>query len=835
MSGKIVTSGNIQGLSSAEAARLQEQFGKNFFHTERPHHFAHIVWNIIKEPMFLLLVVACSLYFMLGETAEGLMMLAAMLVITVISLYQEVRSANALKALKELSEPTVAVLRDGAEVIINVEHLVPGDIMLLSEGMKVPADAIILQANDFTVNESIITGESMPVEKSATHSDSTLFQGTTVNSGKCIARVVTTGMRTQLGKIGGMVSSYQPQPTVLQRQINLFIRRLALFGFLGFSIILFVNYLNHRDWVTSLLFALALAMSVIPEEIPVAFSSFMALGAYKMSRLGIITRQPQIIEHLGSVNVLCLDKTGTITQNKMKVAAVYEFATDKLVRIPDEHFQSISAKVIYYAALASETDPFDEMEKAIWDAHYSHNPESDIGRLKMIYEFPLEGIPPMMTHVYNRGDVMIAAAKGAAEAITRVCRLEESSLATINRHAYALGSQGYRVIAVASTYFKGPEIPISQDAFSWTFEGLLALYDPPRENVTSLIKSFYDAGIDVKIVSGDYPETSINIARQVGIENYLKCVTGEEVMHMDVQQLSKTAKAVNVFARMYPDAKLKLIEAIKANGAVVVMTGDGVNDAPALKSADIGIAMGRKGTGIARQAADLIITDDNLERIFTAIREGRRIFSNLKKAIHYIVAIHIPIILVASVPVIFGWIYPNIFTPIHVIFLELIMGPTCSIFFEREPVEEDVMRQRPRQVTAGIFSREELLIAIIQGVIIAIGALGLYYYFMNTGASIEQTRSIVFTGLILSNLFLTFANRSFTRTVYFTSHYKNNLAVAILVVSAIFLIMLHFIPSVQNMFQLGRISLLQFSICFATAFVSVSWFEIYKLNLKQMV
>ena len=834
MSGKIIELGNIQGLSVQEIPVLRKQYGKNIFHTDPQRRFVNVVWDIVKEPMFILLVIACSLYFILGQADEGIMMLVAMSIVAAISLYQEVRSSDALKALQQLTEPRITVIRDGKEIIVPAEDLVPGDIMLLEEGMKIPADAIILQENDLTVNESIITGESVPADKHETAEHNILYQGTTINSGKCIAQVTAIGNNTILGKLGKAVGTYQPSKTLLQLQINKFVRNLAIFGLIGFFIIFFVNFLHHREWVTSLLFALTLAMSAVPEEIPVAFSSFMALGAYKMSKLGIISRQPQIIENLGAVSIICLDKTGTITENKMQVKTIYDYTNDTQIDLNGNSSVLQNENVLRYGVLASEQNPFDAMEKAIWDAYQYHTPGNWHQQLKMVYEYPLQGRPPMMTHVYERDNIKIVAAKGAPERIIQVCGIADNEKIKITHHITLLAAKGYRVIGVASAVHSELHLPVSQDDFKWQFEGLLALYDPPKKNIHDVLQQFYDARISVKLITGDYPETAINIAGQVGVYNHLKCITGEEVMRMKEEELSEAIKTTNIFARMFPDAKLKVIDALKAIGEIVAMTGDGVNDGPALKSAHVGIAMGKKGTEIARQASDLILTDDNLQRMVTAISEGRKIFSNLKKAVRYIISIHIPIILTASLPLIFGWAYPNIFTPIHVIFMELIMGPTCSIFFEKEPVEENLMQLSPRERNGALFSREELLISVVQGVFIAAGSLGLYYYFMDSGAGLEQVRTIVFTTLILSNVFLTFVTRSFTKTIYYTIRRKNNLAPLIVIVSAAFLSAIHLIPFFRNLFQLTTITAGQFWLCIAIAIASVMWFEVYKTDLLKL-
>jgi P-type Ca2+ transporter type 2C len=821
---------NTEGLSAQKIPELRHQYGKNIFIAAPSWRLGHIIADIVKEPMFILLLVACLLYFILGEINEGIMMLAAIAIVAAISIYQEVKSTNALKALQKFTGPKIIVIRDGVSVVIAPEELVPGDIILLEEGMSIPADAIILQANDLTVDESVITGESLPLNKYEDEGNNILYQGTSVNSGKCTAKVTATGNSTVLGKLGKSVENYLSPKTLLQQQVNSFVRRFAMFGLLGFFIIFVVNYLHQQQFITSLLFALTLAMSVVPEEIPVAFSSFMALGAFKMSKLGIISREPRTVENLGAVSVICLDKTGTITENKMQVKTIYDYDSDKITDL-DNKINGYSGNVLRYGVLASEQNPFDAMEKAIYEAYNLYQNINGLHLFKMVHEYPLAGRPPMMTHVYEYENVKIAAAKGAVERIVSICSLSETDKINVLHHVQSFASKGYRVIGVASAIDTEHGMPDVQDDFNWKFEGVLALYDPPKENIAAVFKQFYEAKIAVKIITGDHPYTAVNIAGQAGIFNHLKYITGEQVMQMQKEDLLQAVKGTNVFARMFPDAKLKVIDSLKANGEIVAMTGDGVNDGPALKAANIGIAMGQKGTSIARQASDLIITDDNLERMVTAIREGRKIFSNFKKALRYIISIHIPIILTASLPVVFGWAYPNIFTPVHIIFLELIMGPTCSIFFEREPAETNIMQQKPRQRSGSLFSKKEVLVSMLQGGVIAAAILVLYYYFMKNNFSIGKTRSIVFTAIIISNVLLTFVNRSFTKTIFYTLHYKNNLVPMVLIISALFLATLHFIPAVRSLFQLAAISLKQFLMCLAAAFSGVMWVEIFKADI----
>ena len=445
----------------------------------------------------------------------------------------------------------------------------------------------------------------------------------------------------------------------------------------------------------------------------------------------------------------------------------------------------------------------------------------------IIKEYPLGGLPPMMTHVYQQNNMVIATAKGAVERVIAVCKLRDSEKNKVSTYAKQLAAKGCRVLGVASAVFKGDVFPSNQDDFDWQFSGLIALYDPPKENISSVFRKFYAEGINLKLITGDFPETAIAIANETGLKNNGKVVSGEEIMKASKDELQSMVGENNLFARMYPEAKLKVIKALIEEGNIVAMTGDGVNDGPALKAANIGIALGKKGTEVARQAADLIITDDNLEKVSSAIIQGRKIFNNLKKAIRYIISIHIPIILTISLPVLLGWKFPLVFTPIHVIFLELIMGPTCSIFFEREPVEQNLMNEPPRKKQLALFEKKEFIISIIQGLVITVGVLILYYSFMDEGNA-SKIRSVTFTTLILSNIFLTFVNRSFSESFFKTIQYKNNLALPVFIVSLMFLAIIHFLPPARDLFGMSVITFTEFLLCLVTALVSVGWFEFYK-------
>jgi Ca2+-transporting ATPase len=827
------------GLRDVQLASLEKKFGKNEFSVRKKSNILRTAWDIIREPMFLILLLASALYFVLGETSNGLLMLVSLVFVGAISFYQEVKSSHALAALRQYTQPTVTVIRDGKEQAILSSTLLPGDVFLIQEGDLVPADADILQANDLSVNESILTGESLPVEKNAEAGDRRLFQGTTLNSGKCYARVTAIGNSTELGKLGRSIADIPAAKTELQRQINRFVRIMALAGTIIFLLLWLVNYAHSQQLLESLLLGLTFSMAIIPEEIPVAFSSFMALGAYHMARLGIITRQPLTIENLGAVSVICLDKTGTVTENRMTLKVVYDFELNRSIEIGEEPRQQ-EPVVLWYGRLASEPTPFDAMEKAIVEA-YDRKAAAGVHGAKeipeMVHEYPLGGHPPMMTHVYP-GDALgvqglIVAGKGAPERILAACRLDSAAADQVRAIIIELASKGYRVLGVCAARWDSHPYPANQDDFDWQFKGLLALYDPPKMEVKQEFTKWRQAGISIKLVTGDFPATAQHIAGMVGLTNLEKVVTGDEVMEGSPAELQTLARSATVFARMFPEAKLKLVEALKASGGIVAMLGDGVNDGPALRSAHIGVAMGGKGTEIARQAADLVLTDDNLGKVTEAIRQGRKIYLNLKKAIRYIVSIHVPIMLIASVPLLLGWKYPNIFTPIHIIFLELIMGPTCSIFFENEPVESGIMDTPPRTRSGGIFTGKELSVSLLQGGIIATGIMILYYYFMNHSYSLEYVRTMVFFTLIMANVFLTFAVRSFDQNILQTLRYRNYLAGYIVAASLFFLLLLAFAPFLRTSFGLTELKLLHYPVCMVVAGVITLSFELYKTYFKK--
>lgn len=795
---------------------------------EKPHRLWEVVKDIATEPLFVILVCTASLYFILGEYGEGIIMLIALGFVSGISLYQENRSRTAVEALKKLTAPLAKVIRNGQPVEIDAAEIVIEDLILLEDGNLIPADAILVERHDFSVNESVLTGESLPVEKNV---GSKVFQGTLVMTGSCVARVVTIGRRTEFGKISQSLQEIEPEQTPLQVQIKAFVKKMVAAGLFAFLIVWGVNYYISRDVLHSLLRGLTLAMSVLPEEIPVAFSTFMALGAYHLYKKRVIARTPHTVEALGAATVICVDKTGTITENRMELTVIYDFKQDKLIDFTTE--VGAFNEVLEYAMWASEPKPFDEMEKSVHGMYGKLAPHDLRSTYSFTHEYPLSGKPPIMTHVFTAptGERVIAC-KGSVEGILNQTKLTAGNISRVEKIAHQLATRGFRVLAVAQSLHTGA-LPASQHEFEFDLLGLIGFHDPPKQNISGILEKFYSAGIQVKIITGDYAETAVSIARQIELKNDAPAITGDQVMNMSNLELQKWVGRTSIFARMFPEAKLRVIEALKTNGEVVAMTGDGVNDGPALKAAHIGIAMGQRGSEVAKQAASLVLVDDDLEHMTEAVALGRRIYENLKKAIQYIISIHIPIILIVTMPLLLLWKYVDIFSPVHVIFLELIMGPTCSVIFENEPMEANSMRKRPRKMTASFFSLPELSLSIIQGLVITTACLTLGYYMMERGSSEALVRTVIYTTLIFSNLFLTLVNRSFYYSVFTTFQYKNPLIPMILSISLLILFLSIYARPVQNLFKFEPLTIDQIGLCLFTAAAGVLWVEGYKWRKRQ--
>ncbi len=823
----------ITGLTAEEVIIARQRFGKNMLDFKKESGLFYALKKLFSEPMVILLLAACAIYFLSGDMGNGIFLASAIILEVVMSLYQDSRSRNALEKLKNFTQPKCKVVRNGKVEEIISEELVVGDSLMAEEGTSVAADALIVRSNDFSVNESILTGESFPVFKDASKEDNLIFRGTTVASGLAIATITAIGNETRLGKIGKSLESIDEEKTPLELQIQNFVKKMAIGGAFVFIVVWAINYLHSHEVMDSLLKSLTLAMSILPEEIPVAFATFMALGAWRLMKMGIVVKQMKTVETLGSATVICTDKTGTLTENNMSLAKIFLLSSQKILNA-DEELNDEEKSLIRLAMFASEPIPFDPMEIALHNAYSSMAANDERVDFKMVHEYPLGGKPPMMTHVFGNGaGTRIIAAKGAPEALMQVSGLSETEKQQILSAIEILAKEGYRVLAAGEATFVGNQYPKTQQEFQFSFKGILAFYDPPKKNIPSVLEAFYAAGITVKIVTGDNAATTSSIAKQVGFKGYDKNITGDELMLLNDAELQKSVTEMQTFTRMFPEAKLKIINALKANNEIVAMTGDGVNDGPALKAAHIGIAMGKKGTEIAKEAASLILLEDDLSKMVDAVAMGRKIYANLKKGIQYIISIHIPIIFTVFIPLALGWVYPNIFSPVHIIFLELIMGPTCSIIYENEPMEANTMLQKPRPFTTTFFNWKELTTSIIQGIVITAGTLAAYQYAVYNGQDETITRTMVFTTLVVANIFLTLVNRSFYYSMLTTLKYKNNLVLLIIIITLSILGLLLFVEPLTNFFGFEPLSILQLSVSAAIGFVSVIWFEIWKL-LKRM-
>jgi P-type Ca2+ transporter type 2C len=822
----------IQGLTATEVVAARQAYGTNQLRFKKENGFLDAVKSLAKEPMVVLLLVAAAIYFISGDTGDGIFMAAAIVLVSAISLYQDSRSRNALDKLKQFTQPSCKVIREGQTIEIPSEDLVTGDSLVVEEGVSVMADGTIVQSNDFSVNESILTGESLPAYKDISSEDNQVYSGTTVVSGLAIIRITAVGNATRLGKIGKSLENIEEEKTPLELQINNFVKKMVVVGVVVFLVVWGINYFRSYRLLDSLLKALTLAMSILPEEIPVAFTTFMALGAWRLMKMGILVKQMKTVETLGSATVICTDKTGTITENKMSLAKVFVLASDTIVAA--DHISNENEKeIIRLAMWASEPIPFDPMEIALHDAYALAFPVDERPSYSMLHEYPLSGKPPMMTHVFdNSNGQRIIAAKGAPEAFFAIAGLSAGEKKSISNNMETLAADGYRVLGVAEAVMDSEWLPDRQQDLPFRLKGLVAFYDPPKKNIAAVLNAFYTAGMAVKIVTGDNAATTTAIARQVGFRGAEQNISGDALMQQDDASLQQTVMNTQLFTRMFPEAKLKIINALKAAHQIVAMTGDGVNDGPALKAAHIGIAMGKKGTAIAKQAASLILIEDDLAGMIDAVAMGRRIYANLKKAIQYIISIHIPIVLTVFIPLALGWVYPNIFSPVHIIFLELIMGPTCSIIYENEPMERNSMLQPPRPFTNSFFSWKELSTSMLQGLLIAAGTLGVYQYAVSHSLNEDTTRTMVFTSLIAANIVLTLVNRSFYYSILKTMAYKNNLVALIISITVLTAALLIYIKPLAQFFKFEQLTPGCLGISAGIGCLSVLWYELVKWSKR---
>jgi len=828
-----------QGLGEAEAAARLRAEGPNELAQDRPRGLLRSLLEVVREPMLLLLLAAGGIYLVLGDLEEALALLFLVLLVIAITLVQERKTERALAALRDLSSPRALVMREGSRRRIPGREVVRGDVLILSEGDRVAADAVLLEAIHLEADESLLTGESVPVRKRLAAEPPAgarpggddlpfVYAGTLVVRGHGLAEVRATGARSEMGRIGVVLAGLEPGRTPLQRQVSRLVKIVAAVGLVLCAAVVVVYGLTRGDWLQGLLAGIALAMAVLPEEFPVVLTIFMAMGAWRISRSRVLTRRLPAVEALGAATVLCSDKTGTLTENRMKVARLWLPGT---LHVPDGGpLPEAVHEVLEFGILASQRDPFDPMEQAF------HRLGTDAlagtehlhGGWQLLREYPLSPELLAVSHVWRSpdGERRVVAAKGAPEAIADICHLDPAVAAEVRAHVAEMGADGLRVLAVARAFFEPAELPAGQHDFDFELVGLVGLEDPVRPGVREAVAECASAGVRVVMITGDSPDTARAIARQVGLSDGDAVVTGRDLEALSDEDLRRRLRHAEVFARVLPEQKLRLVQALQADGEVVAMTGDGVNDAPALKAADIGVAMGGRGTDVAREAAALIVTDDDFTSIVAAVRLGRRIYHNLRRAMAYVLAVHVPIAGLSLLPLLLGW--PMVLFPIHIVFLELIIDPACSLAFEAEPAEPGLMRQPPRKADASLFDRRLVVASLLQGASLLAATLVVFRLGLDQTGSEASARALAFVALIAGNVSLILVNRSWQRSVLGTLVTRNLASWAVVAGALATLAGALLVPFLRGLFRFGMLEPRHVAMAAAAGVLCLGWFEVLK-------
>jgi len=821
------------GLSNDQFKLQLNKFGYNELPLTKSKNILKVAFEVVKEPMFVLLISCGILYFILGDYTEGIILISWVFVIIFITFYQHQKTEKALESLRKLSSPRALAIRDGVEKRIPGREVVPEDVIILNEGDRIPADGVILETMNLAIDESILTGESIPVNKEAQCENSKnneVYSGTLVIKGIGRMLVKQTGVNTKFGQIGKSLENIQAESTNLQKETKRLIRTLLILGiFLSTSVII-AFYLTRGDIIQSLVNGIATAMAMLPEEFPVVLTVFLAIGAWRLSKNHVLTRKPSAIETLGSATVLCSDKTGTITQNKMEIASIY---CEGQIINKDEFVsksQNIN-KILFNAYRASQKDNFDPMDTAISEL-YKKFEQTGMSESVLIKEYPLSKELFAITRVFKSGETYLASCKGAPEAIFDLCKIDDNEKTKYLEILEQLAEQGNRLLGVACAKLDSPILPTTQNEFDFNFIGLLGFEDPIRPEVPAAIEECYNAGIRTIMITGDYSSTALSIAKQVGIKSNGKVLTGNDLVQMDDATLIEKIRTTNVFARIIPNQKLRIIQALKKNGEIVAMTGDGVNDAPALKAADIGISMGLKGTDVAREASSLVLLDDNFASIVGAIKSGRRIFDNLRKAMSYIIAIHIPIIGLTLVPALFPS-FPILLMPLHIVFMELIIDPICSIAFELESEEIGIMNRPPRNPKERFFGFRKIFASASMGVFLTTMVLVVYFLSIQEHHTDGEIRAITFSTLILGNIFLIITTLSKTRNFISILKEKNVALLVIIGLALTALSLVLLVPSFRKVFSFEFPGFQHFYISIIASFIMLFVLELGKFILKK--
>lgn len=749
-----------QGLSQSFAQTQLERFGYNELASTRKLSFLNLIFEIIKEPMFLLLVSCCVIYLFLGDIYEALILSIFVLFIIGITIFQSWKTEKTLEALKNLANPKTRVIREGQELLIDSKFLVPDDLIIVEEGEKISADAEILESENLMVEESLLTGESAPINK---FNAEYIYAGTFVTQGKAYCKVVTTSSQTKLGQIGSSLENISKTSSPFRQEISRLVHRMLVIDSFLFALVVFIFWYYRNQLIEGVLTAITFAIAMIPEEIPAVLTIFMALGAWRISRVNVLTKKLSAIETLGSISVLCTDKTGTLTENKITLQEIYHNGV--LFPIDPENIPRELVPTCQAALLASKEDSFDPIEQAIRALEFNNtiNFAQDCKDWKAIKEYPLRKDLFAMSRAWDKPDEAVeffVFTKGSPEAIFELCKISKEDR-NVHQALSQMASNGLRVLGLAKSTKALSTLPENQEEIEFSFCGLLGFADTLREGTNLAIEECYSAGIKVIMMTGDYHVTAQKIGEKLNLKNSKNYITGSELESMSDSELKRKILDTGIFSRVIPEQKLRIIKALQAHREVIAMTGDGVNDAPALKASDVGIAMGKKGTEVARQSADIILLDDNFSSIVQAIKLGRRVFDNLSRAISYIIAIHIPIAGLTLIPVIFSGL-PVLFFPVHVAFLELIIDPTCSIIFEAEPEAKNIMKRPPKKISESILNPKKLTKSLIQGVVVLSFVLVVYFYLLNNNYPSNQIRFYSFVALLSGNLALTLVNKSWS-------------------------------------------------------------------------
>lgn len=832
------------GLSETEAKLRLGREGPNELPSHQQRGLLAIAWEVAREPMFILLVSAGALYLLMGEPKDALMLLGFVGVVMGITITQERRSEHALEALRDLSSPRALVIRNGKQQWIAGREVVPGDTVVIAEGGRVPADAVLRSGAGLMVDESLLTGESMPVRKTASTSTKTLgppggddapslYSGTLVTAGQGIAVVIHTGAKTELGKIGQALQHMEPEASALQKETGRLVRILALVGLSVCALVVVLYPLTRGGglamWKQGLLAGITLAMAILPEEFPVILTVFMALGAWRLSRSRVLTRRMPAIESLGAATVLCVDKTGTLTLNQMVLKRLDVKGLTQDMGMLEGSLPELLHGVLESAVLASRRDPFDPMEQALQAAgkRWLLTSERLHPEWVVAKEYPLTSGLLAFSQAWTCGDHhVIVATKGAPEAVADLCHLPPDARVALDQQVQALASQGLRVLGVARGQYTSSTLPEGHHELELEFLGLVGLEDPLRPSVPAAVAECRRAGIRVIMITGDYPATAQNIAQQAGIDDSGTVLTGADLNRMSNEQLADHIRTVNVFARVVPEQKLRLVTALKANKQVVAMTGDGVNDAPALKAAHIGVAMGSRGTDVARESASLVLLDDDFTSIVTAVALGRRIYDNIRKAVAFTIAVHVPIAGLSLMTVFLpGW--PLLLLPVHIVFLELVIDPSCSLIFEAEEAEADLMQRPPRHPEERLFSLKAIGLSLLQGGTAWVACVGVYVLARPLRGD-EAARALTFAALVVSFLGIILTNRSWTQSLLGGLTVRNAALWWVLGGAGALLGLVLFVPAAQRLFHFAPVQGADLAAACCVGFVSILWFEGYK-------